>query len=49
MFYVSGDIHGCVADVIHFCKRNELKADDTILPKLLLRLKMQLKNPLQRL
>lgn len=31
MFYISGDIHGCVADVIYFCERNELKADDTII------------------
>ena len=31
MFYISGDIHGCVADVISFCEKNELKADDTII------------------
>ena len=31
MFYISGDIHGCVTDVIYFCERNELKADDTII------------------
>lgn len=31
MFYISGDIHGCVADVISFCDKIELKAEDTII------------------
>ena len=31
MFYVSGDIHGCVEEVISFCERNKLSSDDTII------------------
>lgn len=31
MFYVSGDIHGCVEEVTSFCERNKLSSDDTII------------------
>ena len=31
MFYISGDIHGCVEEVISFCERNKLSSDDTII------------------
>ena len=31
MYYISGDIHGCVEEVISFCERNKLSSDDTII------------------